>query len=365
MEHHASSARPRAGRRRLLQAGLGTALALSGLGRPALASVARQGAPRVALFVNGTLGDRSFFDSAARGLKSAGGSLGLVTRVVEAGVDPTRWEASLLDAADGDDFDLIVAGGFPMVPLVRQAATRHPGKRFVLFDAAIGDARSPDAVYPNVSSLLFRQNEGAYLAGWLGARLAGPAASLGVVGGMQVPVVEDFVVGFAAGAAAADPRIAVARQYVNSFTDPAQAKEIAKAMFAAGARVVMHAAGGSGQGVIEAAAEAGRWVIGADSDQYALIRGANPARARAVLTSVLKNVDVAVADALARHVAGTLAYGGVRSLGLAEGGVSLAEGSDGWRGLPPALLAGLRSVQQDIAAGRLKPPSAFDRVGAR
>lgn len=336
------------------------ALAQIDPGRPA-ASAAGD-VPRVALFINGTLGDRSFFDSAARGLKQAQRANRLEARTIEGGADPTRWEPALADVADSGDFDLVIAGSFTMVPIVEKLAAAYPRMRFIVFDASVDYARCPCG---NVHSILFRQNEGAYLAGYLAARLANAPldgkgrGGLGVVGGMQIPVIDDFIVGFTAGARAAEPSVAVTRQYVNSFSDPATAKEISKALFGQGAVVVFQAAGGSGQGVIEAAAEAGRYAIGVDSDQYALIKAAHPEKARAILTSVLKNVDVALAGALARHASGALPYGRAESLGIAERGVSLAAGSEAMSRLPPDWLVQLAAVQQDLVSGRVRAPSAF------
>lgn len=331
---------------------------------------------RVALFVNGSLGDKSFYDSADRGLKQAKQQLGLRSRVIEAGLDPTRWEPAFVDLVEGGGFDVVITGGFAMVDLVQRVAPRFPALRFIVFDASVDYRR---CACGNVHSLLFRQNEGAYLAGWLAARIGSaamrsittdPAAQamvqplskgplLGVVGAMQVPVIDDFIIGFGAGARAAHPGAQVQRQYVNSFTDPATAKEIAKALYGQGAALVFHAAAGSGQGVIEAAAEAGRPTIGVDSDQYALFQAANPERARVIVTSVLKNVDAALLRALQQHFAGRLAYGQAESLGLREGGVSLARGSPAMETLPPTWLAELARLQQHVVDGSVVVPSAF------
>lgn len=308
-------------------------------------------APRVALFVNGTLGDKSFFDAAARGLRQAGSELGLRVRVIEGGRDPTRWEPALADLADSGDFDLIVTGTFAMVALVQRTAERYPRARFIVFDARVDPAACRCA---NVHSMVFRPREAAQLAGALAARVVaretGAPPVLGTVGGLPIPVVDDFIDGFIAGAKQADPRVRVLRQYANSFGDPATAKDIAKAMVAQGAGLVFQVAGGSGQGVIEAAAETGRWVIGVDADQHLLYRDAYPQRAARILTSVMKHVDVALLQALRRWRAGQLPFGGAESLGLAEGGVSLATSGPGWAALPPAELEALRTMACKLQA---------------
>jgi basic membrane protein A len=325
---------------------------------------------RVALFINGTLGDKSFFDAAARGVRQAQASLPVRARVVEGGTDPTRWQAALADLADSGEHDVIIAGTFTMAPAIESLAQRYPALRFIVFDASVDYGR---CACPNVYSMRFRQNEGAYLAGYLSTRLLQegapgiPAgAGLGVVGGLQLPVIEDFILGYRAGAQAADPGIALQVQYANAFSDPAAGKEIARLQFARGAGIVFHAAGATGQGVNEAAEEAGRYAIGVDMDQAALYRERQPGRAAAIVTSVMKEVDVGLVRALGLALDGKLAYGRLESIGLAEGGVRLAQGASVIDALPPPvrqqLDLQLAAQQAAIVAGRVRVPSAFGNV---
>jgi basic membrane protein A len=320
---------------------------------------------RVALFINGTLGDKSFFDAAARGIREAAATLPVSIVIVEGGTDPTRWQAALADLADSGEHDLIITGTFTMVPYVEQLSPRYPDTRFVVYDAAVDRSRCACA---NVQSIVFRQNEAAYLAGYLAARLDAiglpgvPAGGgLGVIGGMQFPVVEDFIVGFRAGAAAAAPGLPVSTQYANSFSDPAIGKEIAKAQFGRGAGLVFHVAGATGQGANEAALEAQRYAIGVDTDQAALVRAANPALAARIVTSVLKHVDVAVLRAVERNLNPMPNEPLLRSLGLADNGVGLAEPSDVLTRMPPALREEMARVRAEIVQGARAVPSAFAR----
>lgn len=318
---------------------------------------------RVALFVNGTLGDKSFFDSAARGLKTARETLPVFVKVIEGGTDPTRWEAALTDLADSGDFDLIVAGTFTMVPYIERLAREYPKARFVIFDATVDYAACGCR---NVHSILFRQNEGAYLAGWLAARLdraglpgVAPDSGLGVVGGMQFPVIDDFMLGFRAGVLAAAPGHTLLSQYANSFSDPAAGKEIAKAQYGRGVALIFHAAGATGQGVNEAALEALRYAIGVDMDQYALYEASNPALASRIVASVLKNVDVALLRVVQMQMEGRLSFGSAESLGLAEHGVSLTRNSVIVTQAAPETLRALDELQVAIAEKRVHVPSAF------
>ena len=165
----------------------------------------------VVFFVNGTLGDKSFFDSAQRGIVRVKSELGIPSDTVEGGVDATRWEGALTDLAEGGQYDTIVTGTYTMVPMVEKIAPQFPETRFILFDGAVDYSKCK---CDNVYSILFRQNEGAYLAGSLAAQLtkagiknAPPGSPVGAVGAMQIPVIDDFLVGYEAGAKSVVPDI--------------------------------------------------------------------------------------------------------------------------------------------------------------
>ena len=327
------------------------------LAQPAAAAV---GKPiQAALFINGTLGDRSFFDSAALGLRRAQSELGMETKTVEAGADPTGWEEALTDLVDGGDYDVIVVGTYTLTPLVEKLATAYPETKFIFFDGTVDYGR---CACGNVYSVLFRQNEGGYLAGVLAARLAlggAPPTRLGIIGGMDIPVVNDYAAGFEAGAHSVSPDLPVLKQYANSFTDPATGKEIAKAEYGQGADLIFQIAGASGQGVIEAATETGHYVIGVDSDQAAIYQAAAPDRAARIVTSVLKRVDNAVFRALSRMKGGTLAFGKSESLGLKEGAIGLADNRFTQTLVPPATMDQVRQVEAAIEDGSLHVPSVY------
>ncbi|ASG20264.1 BMP family lipoprotein [Nitrospirillum viridazoti] len=329
---------------------------------PAGARAAEGGSPRVAFFVNGALGDKSFFDSAARGLRQAEADLHLATRTIEGGYDPTRWESGLVDLADSGDFPIIVTGTYTMGPLVQKVAPDYPDVTFILFDGVVDYAH---CACGNVYSMRFRQNEGGYLAGVLAAGLAragtipGAGEMVGLVGAMPIPVINDFAAGYGAGAQDAAPGITVLRQFANSFSDPATGKEIAEAQYGQGAGVIFQVAGATGQGVIEAAEETGRYVIGVDSDQAALYRASSPRRAARILTSVMKNVDAAILRALRLWQQGRLPLGRTESLGLKEGAIGLADNPEAALTVPPTVRAAVAAARQRIIDGTLTVPTAF------
>lgn len=335
----------------------------AGTRRGALGATSREGPLRVVLVVNGTLGDRSFFDSAQRGMDLAVAELGIETATIELGNDPATWASGLADVAAGEEeYDVLVTLTYAMAQSVEEIAARHPDRRFISIDAAVDAGRCGCT---NVHSILFRQNEGGYLAGLYAGLMTSSAIGgmnrerfVGAIGGIEIPVIADFLAGFEQGASSVEG-VEVLKQYLGSFSDPARGKEVALGLFDRGADIVFHAAGGSGLGVVAAAEARSRWVIGVDSNQAVVLGRSRVAGADWMLTSVLKNIDRALVDALDKHLDGSLGYGSTKSLGLAEGGVGLAD-SEQFRALtPPEALARIESATRDIVEGRIAVETAL------
>lgn len=335
------------------------ALALLSLTAPALAD----GAKSVALFINGTLGDKSFFDSAQRGMDRLHSELGLETRTVEAGWDPTRWEAGLTDLADSGEYDTIITGTFTMVDYVAKISAEYPDINFILFDGIVDYGACG---CKNVHSILFKQNEASYLAGALAATLTtqdgpgrNPEKVIGFLGGMEIPVIKDFLVGYTAGAQSVLSDVNVLSQYANNFADPAAGKEIALAQYGQNADIVFAVAGGTGQGALEAAVDQGKLAIGVDSDQSAIYADSKPAISKAIVTSVLKNVDNALVNAMTRYQGGEDIFGKADAQGLATGGVGLAINDVTKSYVTPETLALIDDLTKKIIDGTITVPTAF------
>jgi len=257
----------------------------------------------------GGLGDKSFNDSAYRGLENAKKDLGIDFKYVEP-ASPAEDEQYLREFAE-NDYDLVVGVGFLMRDALEQVATDFPEVKFALIDETVE--------LPNVSSLLFAEDEGSFLVGALAAMMSETGA-VGFVGGMEVPLIQKFQNGFEAGAKYVNPEIRTLGLYTsgpNPFNDPVRGKENALSLIKQGADVVYHAAGGTGVGVIDAAKQAGVYAIGVDSNQDAVAEGT-------VLTSMIKNVDIAVYNTVKDILAGEF-KAGVNVLGVAEGGVGTTD----------------------------------------
>jgi basic membrane protein A len=325
---------------------------------------AAEGEPlKVVLFINGVLGDKSFFDSAQRGIDRAKTELGIEAKTIEAGLDETQWEAGLVDAADNEEYDVMIVGTFQMISYLEKVAANHADKKFIIFDAPVNYESGCCA---NVYSVLYKQNEGSYLAGVYAAAMTTQSvdgmnseAVIGSVGGQEIPVILDFMVGYEQGAKDTNPEIQVIRQFADSWNDPAKGKELTKAQYSQGADIVFQIAGGTGQGVFEAAAEDGRYAIGVDSDQALIIEEADPQQAERVLTSMMKNVDNSLFRALDLHIKGELPYGEIEALGIAEGGVGLARNKFYDQSTPDEVKAMIDDAEKKILGGEIKVDTAF------
>lgn len=336
----------------------------TGAGDSAAADSASGEAPlKVVLFVNGVLGDKSFFDSAQRGVDRAKAELGIEAKTIEAGLDETQWEAALVDAAANEEYDVFIVGTFQMISFLEQVAPQYPDKKFIIFDAPVNyEACECDNVY----SVLYKQNEGSYLAGVYAAAMTtqsidgmNPDAVIGSVGGQDIPVIVDFMVGYEQGAKDTNPDITVIRQFADSWNDPAKGKELTKAQYSQGADIVFQIAGGTGQGVFEAAAEDGRYALGVDSDQALIVEEADPTQAARILTSMMKNVDNSLFRALDLHLKGELPYGQIETLGIAEGGVGLARNKFYDQTTPDEVKAMVDEAEKKVIAGEISVNTAF------
>lgn len=237
----------------------------------------------------GGRGDQSFNDSAAKGLDKAECELGFEVQTAEAqdGEAESAREGRLQQLVDAG-YNPVIAVGFAYSPAVAKVAKANPDVNFAIVDDGVeGD---------NIANLLFAEEQGSFLVG-AAAALKTKSDNIGFVGGVETPLIKKFEVGYEAGAKAVNPDIEIQSRYLtqppdfSGFGDPAKGKTAAEGMFDKGADIVYHAAGGSGAGVFEAAKDANGKAIGVDSDQALT---ADPSVRDVILTSMLKNIDVAV-----------------------------------------------------------------------
>lgn len=239
----------------------------------------------------GGRGDKSFNDSAYAGVEAAIEEMGGEVQELSPNDDGSD-RAELLTQLAEQGYDPVIGVGFAYGEIIGDIAAEYPETTFAVVDSSVEQMGAE-----NLTGLLFAEEEGSFLAG-AAAALKSETDHIGFVGGVENPLIQKFEAGYVAGAKAVNPDIVVDTQYISpagdfsGFGDPARGQIVAQGMFDAGADIVYHAAGGSGQGVFEAAAASGGRAIGVDSDQYETV--GDPALQAVIMTSMLKRVDNAV-----------------------------------------------------------------------
>ena len=273
---------------------------------------------KVGLMIPGNLGDKSFFDASFRSIEPIKEQLGVDVDYVEAGT--SKYYPALVDMCE-KGYDLILTISSNNDDALVQVAEEYPDQKFINLDDEMAE---PPA---NVYIMGTKNNEMSFLAGAAGALKAGELGEdkIGFVGGMDIPGINEFLVGYIEGAQAVNPDIKVATSYVGSFTDTAKGKENALLLYNSGLSVIFAAAGQSGLGVIDAAVAQGKFVIGVDSDQAEALKDSKPEMANVVITSAIKNIPENAVKAVDRAMKGEIPYGTREVFGIAEGAVGIAE----------------------------------------
>lgn len=307
---------------------------------------------KVALVLAGFLGDKSFNDSAYEGILQAEKDFGIEVKVMESKV-PSDWESNLVAMAAAD-YDLVIGVSTQLQDIIKKHAPEFPDVKFGIIDGVVDE--------PNVVSAIFAQNEGSFLAGAAAAMFTqktevpnvNPEKIIGWVGGMDIPVLHDFLVGYEQGAKHIDPEVKILTSFAGTFNDPLKGKELTLAQYSQGADIVMNVASNTGNGILEAAKETGNYAIGVDLDQDGVYPGS-------ILTSMLKRVDRA-SYLMVESVANDAFKGGeVTHMDIANGGVGLTDMSVMKEALgdkfPQDILDKIVELTEEVKSGNIKVES--------
>lgn len=309
-----------------------------------------------AVFLCNVLGDLSFNDSAMRGMNWVHDELGIDVEGVECGMDSTKWESYILNSIEeGADY-IVTSSNNGWSDIIFRIAKDYPEVRFIVFDV------QPETEVPsdNIACVSYLQNEGSFLVGMIAAGMS-ETGKVGIVLGERVPILSDFLVGYIDGVLAYNPDASIAVCYPGGWNDEAKTKELTLAQAQVGVDVWFQVAGGSGLGTIAAAAELGRYAIGVDSDQYQeLMNAGNTEHAACVVTSMLKNVDSSLLLTFKKIKDGSIKWGGVDVLGIAQDGVGYAINENYEKLVPQDVKDKVAEISQKVVNGEIKVRSFFD-----
>lgn len=311
------------------------------------------------VFDIGGKNDRSFNAAAWEGVLRAKKDLGICLYDVEPG-NPTSIEPAMRSFAERN-FDLIFGVGFAQGPIMQKVANDYPNIRFAIVDGVIfeADGKTPKQ---NVASLIFKEHEGSYLVGMIAASKS-KTGTLGFLGGMDIPLIHKFKVGYEEGARSVNPNIKFVSNFVgvtdSAWNNPGKGKELALSQIERGADVIFTAAGNSGLGAFDAVeqfgkggnGEANKFVIGVDSNQ----NGVKPGY---VLTSMVKRVDNACYDVV-KEVLENRFQGGFHVFGLDKDGVAYAMDSNNDALVPADLRTKAEDAKKKIVSGEIKVTDAM------
>lgn len=305
-------------------------------------------------YIVGNLGDKSFSDSGEAGMNVLRGE-GWDVKTIETG------DASKADKYDDFIRDALEQGYTYLVGSSTYSgnflaiADEYPDARFLIFDENLTDLPK------NASCIFYAQNEGSYLVGMLAAGMS-KTGTVAVNVGMENPVINDFVTGFIEGVKAKDPNCKVVTAACGSWSDPVIMKTLClDQQRNNNADVFYQVAGGSGDGLFEAAMETGTWAIGVDSDQYQSYKDSeNPEKADVILTSMLKEVGNSFIAFFHQVEAGEDVWGKTTTLGLKDDSVGYVDNDFFKEKVPEDLRNEMAGVAEKVKSGELKIKSYFD-----
>jgi len=280
--------------------------------------------------------DKSFNEAAYTGAQRWAEETGGSFREIELQSEAQREQALRRFAEAGAN--PVVMTGFAFGNVLSEVAPDYPDTSFAIIDMVV------DA--PNVRSVVFNEHEGSYLVGMMAA-MASESGTVGFIGGMDIPLIRKFACGYAQGAKAANADATIIQNMTGTtpaaWNDPVKGGELAKAQMSQGADVIYAAAGGTGVGVLQAAADGGILSVGVDSNQNHLHPGQ-------VLTSMLKRVDNAVYKAFTD---GPGFETGFNVMGIANGGIDYAMDDNNAPLVSPEMLAAVDAAKEGIASGAI------------
>ena len=316
---------------------------------------------KAVLLLNGTLGDKSFFDSANEGLQKLKDELGVakfdfqVDQMGGTAADEPKWAPTVLDYCDSGEYDVIIIGTWQMYEALDAASQEFPDQNFIFFDETFDFSKGD---YKNIYNVLYKQNEVSFLVGAAAAMMTTDKTlpmidpsnkMIGFLGGMENSIIQDFLLGYIQGAKYVEPDVKVALSYVGDFIDSAKGKDLALVQYQNGVDVGYNVAGSAGLGQIDAAVDSKKYAFGVDSDQAALL----PEKADYIPSSALKNVGNSLFRAIKLDMEGKLGYGKSEKLGFAEGGVELVKDAHYEKMVPENIRTKIDELEKQIIDGTI------------
>ena len=299
---------------------------------------------KLAVVVSGSTGDNGFYDSAVSGLNNLVANGYVTGNTIECKNDASMFTTNIISAAE--DYDIVVAVGWEFWDVLCEVVPEFTDTKFIFIDNGL------DGIGDNLMSITYAQNEGSFLVGYIAGKLS-ETGKIGAIGGEDSETINDFIVGYEAGAKLANPEIEVQVKYSNTYDDPAIGKEIALALYDNGCDIIFQVADKCGIGAFEAAAERNLFAIGVDTDQKYM----DPDH---IICSMKKEVGLSIEHAVNQLLDGEWLGGQIWVADLASAMVDVGYGDETMpQQVSDELKAEVEAVREQILAGEVEVPTAF------
>lgn len=318
---------------------------------------------KVVYLVNGNLGDKGFYDNAASGFYRLRDELGCEIKIIEMGRDETSYEGYYLDESE-KDWDLIVSGTWSVKEMAEDIATQFPDKNYMFFDGSVDFEKVTDG---NMMGITYQSNETAFMAGALAAlmldsgdaKIDATQRTLGFVGSMDAPNINDFLVGYMDGIKYVDPEIKLLTSYVGSFEDVPKCLEMTTQLYNQGAQVVYAPASQSILGAVQASSDKDKYFIACDNDIWSMMEESDSEMVRNVLSSSMKHIGDSIFNAVQGYMDGGYKMGENYALSIDTGAVGLAKNANYDALVPAEIREKLDEIESQVADGTIKVGTAF------
>lgn len=310
--------------------------------------------------VNGSLGDKGFFDSAASGFTTIEKEDGAEVKIVEMGRNEATYESYFLDVSE-QNWDVITSGTWSVLELTQETAAQFPDQKYLFFDGTLEA--------PNVMSITYKSEQTGYMAGVLAAlmldvddpKIDNSKRILGFVGSMDIPNINDFLVGYIEGIKYIDENITLLTSYVGSFEDVSKCMEMTTQIYNQGAQIVYGPTSQSILGAVAASDKKDKYFIGCDTDIWAAFSDSDSNKVRNVLSSSLKNVGESLVVAMRGMQDGSMNFGEVYNLGIESGAVGLAKNANYQKLVPKDIIEQLDTIATKVGNGEIVVSKAIGK----
>lgn len=304
---------------------------------------------------NNSLDDQSYNDLIYEGLKKVKDIFSIDFKVVENQNKEEIFETSVIEASENKNTDIIIICGMNLIEYAERHAYNYPNKKYIYVDVD----KNYEIKSNNAVGISFKQSEGEFLVGAVAAFLS-KTENIGFIGGKDINIINDFLLGYIQGAKYINPNIKIISDYVGDFNDLEKSREITNDYISKKVDVIHPVAGRAGVASLEKASEMGIYTIGVDVDQYNLYKDTKPRTVKKIVTSFFKHVDIVIFDTIKSIIENKQEFKTIKLVGLKEGAIGLVENDNYKKYLTSEQVEKIDLIKKDIIENKIDVKTYYD-----